>query len=107
MKQVRQWLHRAQGELQHTQEELNSKETECRALNERLEDQQYKEATLNVRMIPRFAVESNSLCFLSWLQRELQTHLINFSLGTFIGSIANQWELEKKISSSMDFPISF
>ena len=48
MEKVRQWLDESQLQLQHSQEELNSREQECRLLKEKLEDQQHAEARMKV-----------------------------------------------------------
>ena len=48
LKQVRQWLDQAQGQLQNTQTALNVKEKECRSLETQLEQQKEIAATLQV-----------------------------------------------------------
>ena len=48
MKKVRLWLDQSQLQLQHSQEELNRRELECRFLKEKLDDRQHAEAAMKV-----------------------------------------------------------
>ena len=48
MEQVRLWLDQSQLQLQHSQEELNSREQDCRLLRDKLDVQQRAEAVMRV-----------------------------------------------------------
>ena len=48
VEKVRLWLDQSQLQLQHSQEELNSREQECKLLRGKLENQQHAEAAMKV-----------------------------------------------------------
>ena len=49
VKQIKEWLDQAQGQLQRTQEALCSSENECAVLKRKLAEVENKEASLTVR----------------------------------------------------------
>ena len=48
VKQIKEWLNQAQGQLQRTQEALCSSESECAVLKRKLAEVEGKEASLTV-----------------------------------------------------------
>lgn len=49
VEKVRLWLDQSQLQLQHSQEELNSREQECKLLRGKVGDQQHAEAAMKVQ----------------------------------------------------------